>query len=223
MDQGEGPVQICPNGLTAEEIRGMVGDSPLMLEVGSHEGTDTARFLEAMPGAIIHCFDPEERANEVFRDTVGRDPRVRLYEVAVADIDGLRRFYASTGRAGSRADWTFSGSVKRPTGHLARSPEIKFKPPVNIPCVRLDTWLNAHPDITCIDFAWVDIQGAQVEFIAGATRGLSITRYLYIECHRVPQYEGEPTRDELVAMLPEFKPLGVYGDENILFRNGRTA
>lgn len=206
------------HGLRADEISDLVGTSPLMLEIGSHEGTDTVRFLDAMPGIRLHCFDPEERANAVFRRELGGDSRVTLYETAVGDVDDPKPFYASTGKAGSREDWNFSGSLHKPTGHLKRSPEIKFKPPVLVPCIRLDTWL-LYTQIDCIDFAWVDIQGAQVDFLAGAKEALGIIRYLYIECHQEPLYDGEPTQEELIAMLPEFAPLAIYGDENILFEN----
>ena len=92
-----------------------------------------------------------------------------------------------------------------------------------MPCIRLDTWLACNPDINRIDFAWVDNQGAQLDFLAGAAKTLPRIRYLYIECHQIPQYDGEPTRDELVALLPDFTPLGLYGAENILFRNNQIT
>jgi FkbM family methyltransferase len=191
-----------------------------MLEIGAHEGSDTAKFLAAMPGIRLHCFEPELRAFVRLRGAVGDDPRVSLFPVAVADDDGLLPFYASTGKAGSREDWDLSGSLHRPTAHLTRTPEITFKPAALVPSVRLDTWLDWHSE-TAIDFAWVDIQGAQRDFIAGARRALAAMRYLYIECHSTPLYEWEPTHDELIGLLPGFEPLGVYGGENILFRNRR--
>jgi len=42
--------------LSDEEIRGIAGDSPVMLEIGSHEGADTVKFLAAMPGIRLYCF-----------------------------------------------------------------------------------------------------------------------------------------------------------------------
>ncbi|MHC4371539.1 MAG: FkbM family methyltransferase, partial [Planctomycetota bacterium] len=89
--------------------------------------------------------------------------------------------------------------------------------------IRLDTWLDeTDPDrkVEVIDFIWADLQGGQVFFIAGARMALSVTRYLYIECHEQPLYADEPTQDELITMLrPEFTPLGIYERNNILFQN----
>ena len=209
--------------LRAEEIRDLVGDSPFMLEIGSHEGADTARFLAAMPGIRLHCFEPEQRAVARFKQAVGDDHRVKLYEKAVADIDGPKPFYASTGRAADREDWDFSGSLHAPTGHLTRSPEIKFKPPVSVPCIRLDSWLAPdQPGDVAIDFIWADVQGGQRDLIAGGRRTLGMTRYLYIKCHSIPLYDGEPTQANLIEELNGivgFEPLAVYDRENILFRN----
>jgi hypothetical protein len=81
---------------------------------------------------------------------------------------------------------------------------------------------ETDPDrkVEVIDFIWADLQGGQVFFIAGARMALSVTRYLYIECHEQPLYADEPTQDELITMLrPEFTPLGIYERNNILFQN----
>lgn len=218
-----------PRGLTAEEIRDLVGPAPRMLEIGSHEGSDTAKFLAAMPGIRLTCFDPELRATTRFKQLIGNDPRVHLIEQAVAHVDGEDSFNPSTGKAGDREDWDFSGSLNRPTAHLTRSPEITFKPPVRVRCIRLDTrykeecYLNdgwPRP----VDFIWCDPQGAQRKVIAGGRFVLAITRYLYIECHHpTPLYEDEPPREELIALLPGFEPVAFYDRDNILFKNRHFA
>lgn len=207
--------------LTAEEIRGLVGDSPLMLEIGSHEGTDTAKFLAAMPETILHCFEPDQRPIARFKELIGEDPRVHLYEMAAAHIDGEHVLYPSGGKAGHMKEWDYSSSLNKPTGHYRRSPEIVFRKPIIVPCMRLDTWMDLT-DIgdRSIDFAWVDPQGSQRKVIAGGQETLARLRYLYIECHHpFPLYEHEPSRDELIALLPGFEPLGIYAQDNLLFKN----
>ena len=207
--------------ITAEEIRDLVGEHPVLVEVGSHEGSDTAEFLKAMSGCRIHCFEPDERPRKRFVAAgILSNPRVTLHPVAVAEINGMKPFHASTGKAGHMDDWDYSGSLQVPTGHLTHSPEIGFKEPVLVHCVKLDTWLASFSSyIHMIDFAHVDIQGGQRNFIAGARIALAVTQFLYIESHYRPLYEGEPTQEELIELLPGFEPLGVYGRDNLLFRN----
>jgi hypothetical protein len=142
--------------------------------------------------------------------------------MAVADCDTPRQFYASTGKVNDCPDWDYSGSLQQPTRHLTRSPEVKFKDPVAVPCRRLDTWWHreiVEMGLLPIDFIWADVQGGQRGLIAGGTLALAITRWLYIEVHQEPLYDEEPTQDELVALLPGFEPLAMYEQENILFKN----
>ena len=148
-----------------------------------------------------------------------------LYELAISDCDGSHRFFPSTGKAGHMDDWDYSGSLNRPTGHRERSPEIDFKEQIEVPTNRLDSWLHVTEiGNRLIDFAWVDPQGSQRKVIAGGQETLARLRYLYIECHHpFPLYEDEPSREELIALLPDFEPLGIYAQDNILFRNGNLA
>lgn len=220
-------MQKVDRTLTAEEIRDLVGTSPLMLEIGCHDGSDTVKFLAAMPGMQLHCFEPYQPPIVRFKKTIGDDHRVILLEKAVAEIDGKSAFNPSTGKAGGKEDWDYSGSLEKPTGHLNRSPEIKFKPPIIVPSIRLDTWLAElvawEERVSPVDFIWADVQGAQRRLIAGGRLALAVTRYLYIECHHEPLYEGEPTQVELIAQLPGFEPLAVYDQDNILFKNRHFA
>ncbi len=209
-------------------IRDLVGDRPLILEIGCCECDDTANFLRAMPEATIHCFEPDERALAAIPDEILQHPRVALWRCALGDSNEKQDWHASTGKAGSYEDWYLSGSLNEPTGHLAQSPEIKFKAPEPVSCLRLDAWYHTHIikfaeyEVPGVDFIWADVQGAQVKLIAGGRKTLALTRYLYIECHPTPLYEGEPTQQELISMLPGFEPLGLYEGYNILFRNRHT-
>lgn len=208
--------------LSAYEIKALVTPekSPLVLEIGCHDGSDTVKFLDAMPAIDLHCFEPDERANKRFKERTGEDDRITFFPLAVADVDGPRDFFASTGRAGGRDDWDLSGSLCKPTGHLTRSPEISFKSPVPIDCLRLDTWMAENRQGRCIDFIWADLQGSQQLLIDGGRKALAKTRYLYIESHDPVAYAGEPTQSELVLLLAEwFEPVAIYAEENILFKN----
>ena len=213
-------IQTVDRPIKADEIRGLVGAAPVIVEIGCHEGTDTLKFLEAIPSATLFCFEPDVRAAGRFLQAVGHDSRVTFYQQAVADVDSQRWFWASTGPAGDREDWDCSGSIRRPTGHLTRSPEIRFKDPVMVDCVRLDSWY-VQRGVEAIDFMWCDVQGAQRDVISGGPRALQATRYLYIECHRRPLYDGEPTQEELIELLPGFVLVANYDGDNLLFRNRR--
>ncbi len=224
MDARSQDVRRFSHKLSADEIRRLVETPiPVILEIGCHDGTDTAEFLRAMPNAFVHCFEPDRRAAQRFRERFANDSRVAFYEQAIADVDGELPFHPSTGQASNCADWDLSGSLCKPTGHLTYSPTIQFKAPVSVSTIRLDTWAAAHLlDEESIAFAWVDIQGAQRRFLKGAQLALLRIRYLYIETHNIPgcqMYEDEPSQQEMMELLPDFEPLGIYERDNLLFKN----
>jgi len=221
--------------LNGKLIRELVGrDDPLLLEIGCADGVDTMEFLNAMPRATIHCFEPDRRCRAAFRERVGRDYRVRLHEVAVSNVDGEALFYASSGspadvdpshysRPLPLKDWYLSGSLCRPTGHLEYSPWVTFPPELQreVGTIRLDTWAKERPfSLESIDFIWMDVQGAERLVLEGATETLTRTRFLYTEFSDKPMYAGQPSLKEIQALLGEsWELVGVYARDNALFRN----
>ena len=232
---GGGGVTGQVQELTAEGIRDLVGRAPVLLEIGCNDGTDTWLFLDAMPGATIYCFEPDQRAAKRFR-AAPRSKRVDLFEVAVGDVDGPAVFYASSGqvpaeqrRPGGPAcllldEWDLSGSLRKPTGHLQYSSWTTFPDDkqCEVEVVRLDTWLEKHSAIDGIDFIWADVQGAEDALVRGGKVALSKTRYFYTEFYDTPLYENQVSLATLQAMLPDFETLGIYGN-NVLFKNRRCC
>jgi hypothetical protein len=109
---------------------------------------------------------------------------------------------------------TDSSSAKKPTAHLEAHPWCKFERTTTVTGRRLDSVIPTVP----IDLIWCDVQGAQLEVIAGAPLTLSRTRLLYIEVHPFPMYEGEPTDEELLAALPGWKVVERYEADVLLMR-----
>ncbi len=208
--------------------------SPVLLEIGCNDGTDTDSFLKLFPNCTIYCFEPDPRAIKRFKCAAraSRIARTVLTEAAVSNRDGTATFNGSSGRP-PRASRTpgalaccyleerdLSGSLCKPTGHLDFSPWTTFPEDrrYEVETIRLDTWHAQHPEITCIDFIWCDVQGAEAMVIEGAPHALARTRYFYTEFYDKPLYEGQLPLTELRKLLPGFELQATYGD-NALFKN----
>jgi FkbM family methyltransferase len=219
------------NGITDGQLEEIINSlSPTIIECGAHDGRDTKRFLNIFPMCHVYCFEPDPRPVERrnppgFIDRIGNDPRVTFIPAAVGDTDSITTLYRSSGSPPNKCveDWDHSSSIRRPTGHLVNSPWCLFPEDkqVQVPVVRLDTWATNWLDSSPIDLLWVDVQGGQRAMIAGGLAVLASTKWLYIECHRVPQYDTEPTHDELIALLSPLglRPQGLYEGYNFLFKN----
>jgi len=220
-------------GITNEELLSYVGgNAQLVVECGCQDGRDTVRFLELFPQAQIVCFEPDPRPLERinppgFLARIGDHPKVRLERSAVSDKEGTATLYRSAGNPPHAplpkgVDWDASSSLAKPSEHIKRHPWCRFPPDkrIEVKTSTLDLWYYLLGNMVC-DLLWVDVQGGQRALILGGAQFLARTRWIYIECHCVPMYAGEPTQDELVKMFAplQFTPVALYENYNFLFRN----
>jgi len=217
---------ICAVPITDALLQQFVGrDSRTVLEVGAHHGTHTKRFLEAFPSARVHAFEPDPRAAAQFRASV-RDPRVTLHEMAIGATNGRAEFHASSGmppgappavEARYRKGWDQSGSLRAPKAHRERHPWCKFTRTISVEVRTLDAWSRKHAPGR-IDFIWADVQGAEMDLIAGATESLKFTRHFYTEYNENEMYQGQVGLRKLIELLPGFEVVARFPDD-VLFRN----
>ncbi|MBI1249046.1 FkbM family methyltransferase [bacterium] len=173
---------------------------------GENNGADTARLLNAMPDATIHCFEPDPRPVQNF--CLSDDDRVTLHQIAISDQDGESVLYLSGGSPPRRneLDWDRSSSIRRPTGHLARFPWCTFSREILVQTRSLDSWYRDHSELKRIDFIWADIQGAEIDLIRGGRDTLRYhTKYLYTEFYNTPMYEGQVDLAGILQELPAFR------------------
>lgn len=178
-------------------------EAKTILELGAHVGTDTA-FLAALPGATVHAFEPDPRNLETFQAHL---PNVVLVAAAVGAVRSRAPFYPSL-RRGDR-EWSLSGSLYRPTGHLVEYPDVTFGEPFDVEVVTLDKYCDAA-GIGRVDFVWADVQGGEAKVVAGGTRTFRRTRYLYTEYCDIPLYEGQQSLAALRALLPDWRLLASW-------------
>jgi FkbM family methyltransferase len=169
------------------------------LELGAHRGTDTA-WLSQIPGVTIHAFEPDPRNEQPPR------PNVTLHRAAIAAADGHADFRLS--EVGWGQVWTHSSSLKPPKNHLLRYP-VTFGATIRVETVSLDSFAQ-RAGLSRVDFIWADIQGAEADMIRGGRGMLRRTRYLFTEYSDDELYEGQPTLDDILAMLPDFRVVEVW-------------
>ncbi len=192
-------------------------DSPIVLEIGSHNGKDSLRFLQVFENINLLCFEPDPKNCNDHR-TLINDKRCTLIEAAISDEDGDATFHLSGGK-NRRA----SGSLRFPRDHLWMHPWCTFNEDLIVKGHKLDTWCEQN-GIDCIDLIWADVNGAETSMISGAQRILKKTRYLYTEFGPDGRevYEGGVTKNQIKALLPDFEEI-LVNTNNILLRNRRNA
>ena len=212
--------------LTPAAVRRIVGkDDGRILEIGANDGTDTMGFLREFPLGEIHCFEPDPRAIAGWRSRVGDDFRAHLYEIALSDRIGAATFHQSGGNPPGAAyreivDWDKSGSLLPVDRHQRYSPWLRFDSTVQVETTTLDLWHLSQSSVH-IDFAWVDVQGAEGLVLQGGQKAIRYIDWWYCEIDPRPNYHGQATLDQIRELLPGFKLVSEHGGYNFLFRRAR--
>jgi len=189
------------------ELGALLSENPVILECGSNNGKDTLCMLKDYPTARLYCFEPDPRNVAIFKKAVaGFEDRCTLYEIAIANTDGFIAFRQSYGRRPHRpkSEFIFASTIKDPKPQMKLHPWLKYKEPIQVKAIKLDTWLKTV-DIPTIDFMWTDVEGAEEEAILGGTELLKKLHYLYIEYNDFESYGGRITSNDILELLPNYK------------------
>lgn len=216
-------------------------EDPVVLELGANCGSDTQQLLDEFRDIRIYCFEPDPRNIKRFKKYID-DNRCLLEEAAVSNRDGQSILHMSTGWPVSRyskvfglyklygligrKEWTASSSIKDSVSHSEDWPWLTFNKVATVKAIKLDTWLRDR-NIGCVDFIWMDIQGAERDMIEGAVDTLKITRFLYTEYGATSSYPEAMTREETIEimrqhnfeLMPEYSSDAQVKTGDLLFRN----
>jgi len=211
--------------ISLDYVRQLIGaDAQVIVEIGAHHGWHTAAFVKMFSNATIYAFEPDLRAIEKFSANI-RNPRVHLFKMAIGAVDGEAAFHVSGGLppnidpVGAAAvyprGWDQSGSLRSPKAHKEKWPWCKFESVITVSVRSLDSWAQENA-IGKVDFIWADMQGAEGDLVTGGRATLARTRYLYLEYSNEEIYEGEPSLQALLDMLPNYSIIKRYPGDVLL-------
>ncbi|MEB3265251.1 MAG: FkbM family methyltransferase [Cyanobacteriota bacterium] len=213
-----------PVGVRMATLATLVGtDRPTILEIGAHDGSHTLRFLKTFAAPTIHCFEPEPRALERWHRALEGASGVHMHPVAVGEQVGTACFYRSSGQHPGpdgkpmAQGWDYSGSLRAPRRHLELYPAVSFDRTMEVPVVSIDHWIQDQ-DIAKVDLLWMDVQGAEADVFRGMVKTQPNVRLIYTEYSNEELYEGQPSLDELMALLPDYEVVKRFQQDVLLKR-----
>lgn len=208
-----------------------IKDNPIIFDIGCNNAVELDVFFAVFKNPTIFCFEPDPRAIQRFKEKNKgkREENIFLIEKAVGDIDGTIPFFQSDGTLYNVPNWDQSGSIKQPLENEIHKiwPDLEFKQnPTKVQSIRLDTFCQQN-NIAEIDLIWMDVQGAELEALSGATNILKNTKYIYTECPIVKMYESDSNIENILNMLPNFSKIFEKIKQNkvekdILLRNNKV-
>lgn len=194
-----------------EKITPYLPTSPIVIEAGVHNGSDTLYMSKKWPNGIIYGFEP---VPDLFQQALTRNNdrhNVFLFNTALSNKKGVSRFFCS-----GPYPFTGSGSLLKPTGHLSVHPQVQFNTTINVETIILDEWAQDNK-ITHVDLMWLDMQGAEYAVLQAAPITTSTAKVIVVEVNYAEMYENCGLFNDLSNLL---KGYGFILLENIEVMQG---
>lgn len=214
--------------ITLDVIKLLINkENPIILDIGCYDGKDSLKLNNVFKNAEVHCFEADPRSVELF-EKINSNNNLQLHKVAISNINGKVNFNLSDSETRRhykyQTSWSASSSLKKPKNHLDLFNDVQFNKTIEVECITLDKWYKEKLNWKAIDFIWVDINGAEEEFIKGALKTLNLfTRFLYIEFSDKELYEGQINKNQILELLNQFELIDIYNYQgnfgNMLLKN----
>jgi FkbM family methyltransferase len=178
----------------------------VVFEVGACEGEHTAGYARAFPRAKFYLFEPLPANCEKIEALLAKESWIpaEMLSIALSDEAGEAEFHISSSREAARtSEANKSSSLMPPRSERARALEwLDFNQSIRVKTDTIDAfcqWRNLEK----IDFIHMDVQGAELKVLSGATRMLSRIRAIWMEVAFEKTYEGQPLEPETTRWMAE--------------------
>ena len=180
----------------------------VIFDVGAHRGETAVVFSRNFPGSQIHSFEPSAETFSALQSHVSRLENVRTVNVALGRSAGTGTLNINK----STATNSLLGSARVEDDELAELME-----PVTATTVAVKTLDEycAGAGIEVIDVLKMDVQGFEIEVLAGGRRLLSEAHIplVYCEVSFKPLYKNQPLFEDVYRELVQsgFELVDLYG------------
>jgi FkbM family methyltransferase len=142
----------------------------------------------------IYLFEPLPGPLQALHALAARDPRIRVFPVAVSDRDGVANFNVASNDGES-------SSLLQLGSHRELFPQVTMQSTLQVPTRRLDSVLVEH-GLPLPDVMIVDVQGAEYLVLKSLSPALlDGLRLLYTEVSLEPVYESAGLLSDVEALL----------------------
>jgi FkbM family methyltransferase len=161
------------------------------IDVGANIGQFSALIANLHPRAKILAFEPMPAACARYRSAIPAS-RARLFEIGIGSENSVKELHVT-----NRAD---SSSLLRPGAGQTKAFGVYESTTLSVPVRRLGDVLSAG-DITRPCLLKIDVQGGELDVLAGAENLFGYIDFICVELSYVELYESQPLATEVLKFL----------------------
>ncbi|WP_317897487.1 FkbM family methyltransferase [Aurantibacillus circumpalustris] len=179
-----------------------------VFDIGACEAEDSIRYSLLFPNATIYAFEPRTDNIAIGKESIKKYERknIVLENIALSNANGVAEFFLSEGRpqdAGNE-EWDFgnkSSSLLPPSEEMKKHTSwLKFDKRIEVQTLRLQDYVSSK-SISEIDFAHIDVQGAELMVLEGAGDFLNKIKLIWMEVEAVELYRNQPLKNDMEEFM----------------------
>ena len=175
----------------------------IIFDIGSCDGLDSIKYARMFPSATVYSFEPLSKNVELIHsnlDTYGVSS-IRVVPLALSDKKGQEKFYVSSGNPEElkSSDWDYgnkSSSLLQPDKSTEVLDWLKFDQVETVDTNTLHAFCKEN-QIQIIDYIHIDVQGAELMVLDGASEYISRIKMIWMEVENIPLYKDQPLKTEV--------------------------
>lgn len=185
-------------------VKSFLPDCKTIIEAGTCAADDTIKFKSAWPDCEVHTFEPNPDLFEIAKKNIVASGKsgIHQYNYALSDHVGVSSYYASEFQGTSSLfknnmrNIVYPQTVIKSIGVNSGSEiPIYSEREITINCVTIDS-MNLSPD-----FIWLDVEGAELLALSGATKTMEKAKCIYLELNHQEFREGMAQFDEVMKFM----------------------
>ena len=180
-----------------------------IFDIGACEAEDSIRYANLFPNATVFAFEPRidniSKAKELIQHY--KKATIILENIALSNQNGMASFYLSEGEPDELKNsehWDFgnkSSSLLPPSEEMKKHTNwLQFNKKIEVQTIRLDKYVE-QKNIATIDFAHIDVQGAELMVLEGAGNFLQKIKTIWMEVEAVELYKSQPLKDDVEEFM----------------------
>ena len=193
---------------------GHVGNLKCIVDVGANIGQWSTMLLDCLTPEKLIIIEPEPNAFAVLQNRYRSHREIELHNVAISDRVGTARLKITRDTTGA------SLLIPRPQMSALVGSNWTVESEVEVATTTLDQLLAIVPEVSLLK---IDVQGAEKEVLAGATKTLVKTRFVLAELNYMSQYENGSWFGDLHQTLTDQHGFFLANTSRPLVLNGRAS
>lgn len=175
----------------------------IIFDIGSCDGLDSIKYARMFPSASIYAFEPLSKNVELIHSNINTYgvSSIQVVPIALSDKKGQEKFYVSSGNPEElkSSDWDYgnkSSSLLQPDKSTEVLDWLKFDQVETVDTNTLHAFCKEN-QIQIIDYIHIDVQGAELMVLDGASEYISRIKMIWMEVENIPLYKDQPLKTEV--------------------------